>query len=86
MAPWTPKLSPELQAKLAAVRQGERSVSLTYEEYRAIVRTIRVMILMEPHREAELGVNLNRFAKLGRYKRKREFERSHLQSETKNLG
>lgn len=84
MAHLMSKLPPEIQAKFAAIRARQRSVSLTYEECRTVVRTLRVMILMEPHREAELEVNLNRIAKLARFKRKRELKRARAQSEPKN--
>ena len=74
MANWLSHLPPEILAKFAAYRAGQKSVLLTLEECRAVVRTLRITILLHPECEAELGIQLKRFAGLARMKRKRASE------------
>jgi hypothetical protein len=68
------RLPPEIQAKFVAVREGRKADLLTLEECRTVVRTLRIMILLQPDQAAKLEVNLKRFAALARVKRKRARE------------
>jgi hypothetical protein len=77
MEHWSFRLPPHIRAKFAAVKQGREFQPLTLEECRTVVRTLRIAILLEPHREAELGISVKRFVGLARHKRKREREKSN---------
>jgi hypothetical protein len=74
MANWISRLPPEIQAKFAAYREHRKSELLTFEECRTIVRTLHIIVLLRPEREAELAISLKRFAGLARMKRKRARE------------
>ena len=75
---WFFKLPSSIQAKFLAVWEGRKTELLTLEECRMVVRTIQIMMLLQPATRAKFEVNLNRLAGLARGKRRRARTTSNM--------